>query len=210
MENLDRILFALVMGASVTASLLVVPTASRGAKGPGLAVLTTALLLGWLAVAVAASSSNAHHVAVAPAVAVAVAALWLAVGPLRRAWLGASMTALVALQALRLVGGARVLAVQGGWLPGAYGRWLGAADVALALASAALAWGWSRDASWARRATPGWSALGLAVTAAGLVHQSLAVRPLPGFEALWNAFLTPLLAALLVVAGYRAFARPAG
>ncbi len=209
MENLDRILFALVMGASVTAGLLVVPTFARGTKGAGLTAALSVLLLAWLVVSVATASSGSSHVAVAPVAFAVMVALWLGVAPLRRAWLGVSMTALVALQTLRFVGSARVLAVHGGWLPNSYGRVLGAADVGLALTAIALAWAWSRGAGWARQATLAWSAAGLIATAGGLMFQAQVVRPTPGFEGLWSAFLTPLLAALLVVAGYRSLVRPA-
>jgi hypothetical protein len=68
----------------------------------------------------------------------------------------------------------------------------------------ALAWAWSKDAPWARRATLGWAALGVAATLGGLVVQARLVRPMPGFEGLWSMFLTPVLLALLVVAAYRA------
>jgi hypothetical protein len=204
--DLARILFAAVMGACVTLGLLVVPTIARGAKGAAVPGATAVLLVAWLAVAVAATSTGAHHVAVAPALAVALSALWLGAGPLRRAWEGASMTGLVALQALRFSGGARVLAVRGGWLPERYGTPFGAADVALALGAVVLAWAWSKQAPWARRATLGWAVLGVAVTAGGMVVQARLVRPMPGFEGLWSAFLTPVLLALLVVAGYRALA----
>ena len=209
MENLDRILYALVMGASVTAGLLVVPTFARGTKGAGLPFAMSVLLLAWLVAAVVTASSGAQHVAVAPAALAVAVALWLGISPIRRAWLDVSMTALVAIQALRLVGGARVLAVHGGWLPSTYGRVMGAADVAIALVAVVLAWAWSRQARWARRATLAWCASALAATAAGLMYQAQVVRPTPGFEGLWSAFLTPLMAALLVVAGYRSLARPA-
>ncbi|MDB4931397.1 MAG: hypothetical protein JWM10_3881, partial [Myxococcaceae bacterium] len=42
MNDLARILFAAVMGASMTASLLVVPTVARGARGPVVPALTAA------------------------------------------------------------------------------------------------------------------------------------------------------------------------
>ena len=196
------------MGASVTAALLIVPTIARGAKGAAVPAITAAGLLAWLSVAVGVSSGALHHVAVAPALAVGLSALWLGVGPLRRAWEGASMAGIVGLQAMRLGGGARVLAVRGGWLPERYGMPFGAADIAIAVAAVALAWAWSKDAPWARRATLGWAALGVAATLGGLVVQARLVRPMPGFEGLWSMFLTPVLLALLVVAGYRA--RPAG
>lgn len=208
MENLDRILFALAMGASVTTGLLVVPTFARGARG-ALSVALAVLLLGWLGVAAALTSSRAPHGVVAPAAFAAACALWLGVPALRRAWEGVPAAALVALQVLRLAGASRVLAVQGGWLPRAYGQALGAIDVALAVAAVALAWGWSRGAAWARGATLAWAGLGVVATGAGLAWQAQVVRPMPGFEGMWNAFLTPLLAALLVVAAYRAAVRPA-
>ena len=209
MHDLDRLLFAAVLGASVTAALLVVPTLARGAKALGLPAATAVALLAWLAVAVGGSSTAMHHVAVAPALAVGLSALWLGVAPLRRAWEGASMAALVGLQALRFGGGARVLAVRGGWLPERYGTLFGAADLALAAAAVALAWAWSRGLPHARRATLAWAAAGVIITLAGLVAQARLVRPMPGFEGLWSAFLTPLLLALLVVAGYRARIAPA-
>jgi hypothetical protein len=209
-NDLARLLFAAVLGASVTAALLVVPTIARGAKGPGLPAATAVALLAWLAVAVGGSSTAMHHVAVAPALAVGLSALWLGVAPLRRAWEGASMAALVGLQALRFGGGARVLAVRGGWLPERYGTLFGAADIALAAAAVALAWAWSRGVPQARRATLAWAAVGVVTTLAGLVVQARLVRPMPGFEGLWSAFLTPVLFALLVVAGYRARVAPAG
>ena len=204
MNDLSRLLFAAVMGASVTAAILVVPTIARGAKGAGVPLATAALLVAWLVAAVAMASSSTPHLAVAPATAAALAALWLGVAPLRRAWAGASMAGVVALQALRFFGGARVLAVRGGWLPQPYGMVFGPADAALGAAALALAWGWSSGAGWARRATLAWAVVGLVTTAAGLVVQARLVRPMPGFEELWSAFLTPLLAALLVVAAYRA------
>jgi hypothetical protein len=203
-NDLARILFAAVMGASMTAALLVVPAVARGARGPVVPALTAVGLLAWLAAAVAATGAGANHPAVAPALFVALAALWLAVPPLRRAWEAAPMTALVGLQVLRVVGGARVLAVYGGWLPERYGALFGAADVVLGVAAGAIAWAWSTGAGWARRATLGWSVAGVAATLLGLAVQARLVRPTPGFEALWSAFLTPLLLALLAVAGYRA------
>ncbi len=204
MIDLARILFAAVMGTCVTLGLLVVPTIARGAKGAAIPAATAVLLLAWLAVGVSAASTGAHHVAVAPALAAALGALWLGVAPLRRAWEGASMAGIVGLQAMRLGGGARVLAVRGGWLPERYGKPFGAADIAIAVAAVALAWAWSKDAPWARRATLGWAALGVAATLGGLVVQARLVRPMPGFEGLWSMFLTPVLLALLVVAAYRA------
>jgi hypothetical protein len=203
-NDLARILFAVVMGASMTASLLVVPTFARGARGPVVPGLTAVGLLAWLAVAVGAAANGAHHPAVAPGLALALAALWIAVPALRRAWEGAPMAALVGLQALRLVGGARVLAVYGGWLPERYGALFGAADVVLGASAAVLGWAWSTGAPWARRATLGWAIAGAGATLVGLAVQAQLVRPTPGFEALWSAFLTPLLLALLAVAGYRA------
>lgn len=203
MNDLARILFAAVVGVSVTTAMLVVPTLGRGAKGAAVPGAAAVGLLVWLAVAVGLASASAHHVALAPALAAALSALWLGVAPVRRAWEGASMAALVGLQGLRLVGGARVLAVQGGWLPERYGNLVGAADVALAVVALALAWAWSKGAPWARRATLAWAAAGCVATLIGLVAQARLVRPMPGFEGLWSAFLTPLLLALLVVAGYR-------
>ncbi|MBK6535752.1 MAG: hypothetical protein IPN17_00355 [Deltaproteobacteria bacterium] len=210
MNDLARLLFAAVMGASVTAALLIVPTIARGAKGAAVPAITAAGLLAWLSVAVGVSSGALHHVAVAPALAVGLSALWLGVGPLRRAWEGASMAGLVGLQALRFTGGLRVLAASGDWLPERYGTLFGAADVALAAAAVALSWAWSKGAPWARRATLAWAALGGVSTLAGLVVQARLVRPMPGFEGLWTAFLTPVLFALLMVAGYRARVAPSG
>ena len=211
MNDLARFLFAAVMGASMTAALLVVPVVARRAKGVVVPAVTAVGLLAWLGVAVATASTAVHHGAVAPALAVALSALWLGVAPWRRAWEGASMAGLVGLQALRFSGGARMFAVAGGWLPERYGMPLGAADIVLAVAAVALAWAWSQGAAWARRATLGWAASGVVVTLVGLVAQARLVRPLPGFEGLWSAFLTPLLLALLVVTASRVrVARAAG
>lgn len=211
MNDLARLLFAAIMGASVTAALLIVPTVARGAKGAAVPALTAVGLLAWLAVAVAlgASPGALHHAAVAPALAVGLSALWLGVAPLRRAWEGASMAGLVGLQALRFTGGLRVLAASGDWLPERYGTLFGSADIALATAAVALAWAWSKGAPWARGATLAWAGLGAVSTLAGLVVQQRLVRPIPGFEGLWTVFLTPVLFALLMVAGYRARVAPA-
>ncbi len=192
------------MGTSMTAALLAIPVFARGAKGVVVPAVTAVGLFAWLAVAVATASTAASHIAVAPAITLALCTLWLGVAPLRRAWDGASMVGLVALQVLRFSGGARMFAVEGGWLPERYGMIFGAADVVLAVVAVALAWAWSHGATWARRTTLGWAMSGVILTVLGLVVQARLVRPLPGFEGLWSAFLTPLLLALLVVTASRA------
>lgn len=186
-------MFALWIGASVTAALLAVPAvgASRGGRLAG--ALTALALSAAVVVGVAYAERGARPGPVGAGVALALCALALALPRARRAVASVPLGWRVGANALRLAGALRLVAMNGGWLPPRF-AWLAAGlDVLVAVSAVALA----LKPTWtARRAVRGAFALAaLASLGVEAFAQSVWVMPLPGFESLWLVTLAPIYAA---------------
>ncbi len=202
MTDATRFYFALLLGASMSAALLAamgpwLSAPREGAKHARLgAVVWSLLMLGWPAWAAVTTFQRTFlpwHGAVAGVIALVVA---LAVPPVSGAVGSLPIGGVVGLSVLRLVGLFRVAAMDAGWLPRRYTSASVAGDVVIALTAAALvAFGLKR-----RGLVRGWALAGLATLGVSVALQTLEVRPVPAFESLTLAYLTPFFAATYALA----------
>ncbi len=200
MADSSHLLFALVLGVSMTAALFagLVPLVSPRREGAGrfdrfASAAWLVALVAWLAGAVSLANNRSlrpWHVAVAFVVATA---LTQVAGPFARP-LSALGRGPLALSVLRLVTLTRFIALRDGWLPSSYATASAALDALVAFAALALCFTGSERA---RRA---WSAASLATLVGAYAAQLSTVRPLPPFEALYDGFLMPLFAVASVAA----------
>lgn len=201
MTDATRLYFALLLGASMTAALL-------AAMGPWLsaprddvkharrgAVVWSLLMVAWPVWAAIATFQRTFlpwHGAVAGALALVLA---LVVPPVSGAVGSLPIGGVVGLSALRLVGLVRLAAMHAGWLPRRYAAASIAGDVVIAATAVALvAFGLRR-----RGLVRGWALAALATLAVSVWLQTLEVRPVPAFESLTLAYLTPFFAASYVL-----------
>ena len=201
MTEATRLYFALLLGASMTAALLAAMgpwlTAPReDVKGARLGAVVWSLLMVawpvWAAVATFQRTFLPWHGAVAGALALVLA---LAVPPVSGAVGALPIGAVVGLSALRLVGLVRLAAMHDGWLPRRYAAASIAGDVVIAITALALvAFGLRR-----RGFVRGWAISALATLGVSVALQTLEVRPVPAFESLTLAYLTPFFAASYVL-----------
>lgn len=201
--DLPRLLFAIVLGVSVTATILWSVALLAGARaasgradegGGALAILSTLGLLSGL-VEVTTLASGRFFDPRAPAVALVVGVLVVALAkPLRSAVRHAPLGLLAVIGALRLVGVTHFAAYAEGWLPQTYALFAAVSDVLVGLAAIPLALRLgrreARDEMFARL----WAALGFVTLVASVALGLVYVRPMPGFGALRVMFLDVLFA----------------
>ncbi len=197
MSESARLFFAIVLGTSATAALLagLAPLlAAKAARERVAAGVWMLALLGWLGGATWLAHARMLREWHGAAALAAMVLATQAPSPLRRALVASSPAFALGLAVLRFAGLARLSAAGAGWLPGAYANLASALDGAVALSAVALL----------VKATPKavrwWSLAALATLAMNVASQRATVRPLPSFEALYDAVLAPLLAAAALLA----------
>ncbi len=210
MTDATRLYYALLLGASMTGALLAamgpwiasprdVPVPSRAG-----AALWSLWMLTWPITAAVVTYQRTFQPWYGAAAAALALVAALAVPPVARAVGTLPIGGVVGLSALRLAGLVRLAALSDGWLPRRYVTASVAGDAVIAVASFALLVGGLRRPGLVRL----WALGGLVTLAVSVYLQRLEVRPIPAFESLTTAFLTPFLAASYVLA-LKAAGKPA-